>query len=422
MINYEVELFTAMFCWPEQVPLAISALRPDHFEDESWRKLFGAIQKTYDSGVEIDSLHVLDSLISDGMRESDAGELVSRALDGAPVRPNFESYIRKIRDKAQKRRIAALMENTKLRAEAGESADPIFSDTLQGIWDIQDDLPLDPVRTAKDISAELTEQAFTERSSPEETVGIPTGIHELDVRTTGIRAGEFWVAGALPGRGKTSLGLQIGISAASRGIPVLFFSMEMSAAELLRRAAGVEIGARDVRNTRNMSESNWSRFVECTAEIGTLPFFVDESSSLSPVDIAMRARVQIRRHGIKLIIVDYLQLIKSSGRELRERVGASANSLRQLSKQTGVPVIALSQLRRPSDLNDRPSMIDLKESGDIEAHAHTVLLIYMPTGDGDTHTGEDEIIIGKQRNGPIGAIPVYFDKRSLTFKSREIMG
>lgn len=419
MNNFERDFFTALFVWPDEVPVAISALRADHFENEDLRRLFTAFQQTSDAGLAVDTSHVHEALTKAGMGSENAATLIASALNGMPVKANLTSYIEKIRELARKKRLSALMENTKQRAEAGDNPESISTDAVQGIWDIQDDMPLDRVREALEVSRDLATQAFDERNRPESVSGISTGIAYLDSKTTGIRAGELWIAGALPGRGKTALATQVTTYAVTNGIPTLFFSLEMSRTELIRRIAGAQVGAWDVRNPRGMSEATWQKFLAVVADISTWPLFIDDSSSLTPMEIAARSRVAIRRHGIKLIVVDYLQLLRGTGRELRERVGAAANGLRELAKQTGVPVLALSQLRRPSDLNDRPTMIDLKESGDIEAHAHTVLLIYMPMGDDDAPLGEDEIIIGKQRNGPLGSIPVLFEKKTLVFKARE---
>jgi replicative DNA helicase len=120
-----------------------------------------------------------------------------------------------------------------------------------------------------------------------------------------------------------------------------------------------------------------------------------------------------------LVIVDYLQLIKAEGRDRRDVVGEATNQLRNLAKDTGVPVMAMSQLRRPHNINDRPTMIDLKETGDIEAHAHVVLLMYMPLAQGGGFSGEEEIIIGKQREGPTGSVPVMFEGSRAKFWERE---
>jgi replicative DNA helicase len=121
---------------------------------------------------------------------------------------------------------------------------------------------------------------------------------------------------------------------------------------------------------------------------------------------------------VKLIVVDYLQLVRADARDIRERVGKVADALRQLAKAERIPVVLLSQLRRPQNLNDAPTMIDLKESGDIEAHAHVVLLLHVPTGPDGKPTGEDTIIIGKNRNGVRGPVPVTFSPVKLRFYPR----
>ncbi len=145
---------------------------------------------------------------------------------------------------------------------------------------------------------------------------------------------------------------------------------------------------------------------------------MDDAPSLSIQALTARARLYIRRHGVKLLVVDYLRLVQAPGKDLRERLGNATDALRQLAKSEKIAVVALSQLRRPESINARPSMLDLKESGDIEAHAHVVLLIYTPV-ESDSPTGQDEIIIGKNRHGPMGAIEVTFSRERLKFLPRE---
>jgi replicative DNA helicase len=128
----------------------------------------------------------------------------------------------------------------------------------------------------------------------------------------------------------------------------------------------------------------------------------------------------VRRNGVKLVVVDYLRLVRSKGRDLREKVGNVADGLRQLAKNENICVVLLSQLARPGDINERPTMLSLKESGDIEAHANIVLLLYMPVDNKNEPTGEDEIIIGKSREGPLGAIPVLLHKARLQFVGRVV--
>ncbi|PYX67795.1 MAG: hypothetical protein DMG72_24535, partial [Acidobacteria bacterium] len=149
---------------------------------------------------------------------------------------------------------------------------------------------------------------------------------------------------------------------------------------------------------------------------------VDARPSLKIQELLASARLYIRRHGVKLIVVDYLRLVDAPGRELRDRVGYVANALRQLAKSERIGVVLLSQLRRPEGgINGRPTMLDLKESGDIEAHSHVVLLPYLPVGDDGKPIPEDELlIVGKNRNGGVGSLPVYFDERRLQFVERTL--
>jgi replicative DNA helicase len=132
-----------------------------------------------------------------------------------------------------------------------------------------------------------------------------------------------------------------------------------------------------------------------------------------------RARLFIRRHGVELVVVDYLQIVSAPGRDPKERVAYSSNALRQLAKSENVAVVQLSQLARPRDINDRPTMIQLKESGDVEAHSHVVILPYLPTAEDGTLVEEEQVlIVGKNRNGMVGSIPAHFDTARLQFVER----
>lgn len=261
-----------------------------------------------------------------------------------------------------------------------------------------------------------------QRSKSEGLIGLPTGIAGLDEATTGLRPRELWIAGALPGRGKTALGAQIALTNAGRGTPVAFFSLEMSREQLGERFLSNEsrVSASRVRNPRYIEGPQWLSLMQCVSTLEQYPLYVDDSNSLSIETLSARAKLYVRRFGCRLVIVDYLRLVQASGDQIRERVGNVAEGLRQLAKSEDISVLALSQLSRPKDgdINSRPNLLQLKESGDIEASAHTVLLIYMPMSNDDP-TGKDEIIIGKSRNGPMGSVPVFFSRDRLKFFSRE---
>jgi replicative DNA helicase len=252
-------------------------------------------------------------------------------------------------------------------------------------------------------------------------VGLPTGLHGLDENTTGIRDDEYWVIGALPSRGNTVLGVQITATNASQGVPVLFFSHEMTRRQLCRRILPWEskIPAYKIRTPKLMTAADVEHLTAVAAKVAQWPMWIVDPEERTAQDLCAIARLYIRRHGVKLIVVDYLQLLQAPGRELRDRVAYASNVLRGIPKREHVPVVALSQMARPKDGNEnsRPSMIQLRETSYIEAHAHVVLLLYRPKQDG-SWTGEDEIIIAKQREGILGTQPVVLSRDYVRFLER----
>lgn len=327
-----------------------------------------------------------------------------------------------IRDKSLLRHVARLAEATAAAAqEPNQKAERVIANLSDQLLTLTQANRAMSVRTAKQIMHDVCDEMCVQRRH-DGLVGLPTGLPSLDDKTGGIRPGELWVIGALPSRGKTALGVQIGAANVRSGNPTLVFSLEMTGNQVGRRLlanfSGVE--ANKVRNPRYIRDDEWNQMEESAAEISDWPLWVDDASSLTTAQLATRARVFIRRHGVKLVIVDYLMLIQEP-REREQRLKAEriANTLRCVAKDEGVAVIVLSQLRKLSGgINAVPDMNDLKESGNIAADAHVILLIYMPIGDNHQPTGEEEIIIGKQREGWLGALPVYYNRKRLLFEDR----
>jgi replicative DNA helicase len=413
-----ITLFSALFCEPGAIDQAASLIRPEDFPQDDHRRAYSAMLELMQTGKPIDTAHVSAKLQERGMTAIQADELIERLMDGAPIRAQIRNYCGLVRQSSRKRRLMAMAEAALTRARDNVNTAQIIEALQSELWALQSDRPESGPVAARDVVPGFLDHLTARRNRSTELAGLSTGIPELDDFTTGLRPGETWIAGALPGRGKTAFGTQVAVDAANHGVPVLFFSLEMTTEELLCRILGNRFGVWQMR-TLNVSDKTFVEICEHAAGLGTLPLYVDDSSALSATELSARARTAVRERGIKLIVVDYLQLLQGPEREIRERVGNAANTLRQLAKDTGVPVLALSQLRRPPNLNDRPNMTHLKESGDIECHAHTVLLLYSPLKvDTARPTGEDEIIIGKQRNGPLGTLPVVFDTRTLVFKPR----
>ena len=330
---------------------------------------------------------------------------------------------RRVREHAHRRRLLKLCEIAERGVRDGKPIDECLGEVESVLLNIRANNIQSQIFHVKDFALSVVDDLYRAKKRGCDLIGLATGIQALDDATGGIRSGELWIIGALPGRGKTALGLQIAAANAANGVPTLVFSLEMAKELVLQRilAAGSGVKAGRIRNPNFLSERDLRDLQEAAANCAEWPLYVDESSQLTVDELRARAKLFVRRRGVKLIVADYLRLIRAGGRELREQVGNAADCLRRIAKEENIAVVGLSQLKRPENINDRPNMLGLKESGDIEAHAHVCLLLHQPVNESGEFTHEDEIIIGKQRNGPLGTERVIFDHNTLTFISRTHM-
>jgi replicative DNA helicase len=402
-------------------------MKAQDFSLDSHRRIYHAIAELAEAGKPVDALTVTDALIAKGLLEAVGGvgyivTLSDNVTSEMARVANVEHYAELVLDKSRRRQARAAGDRL---VKATEDLSIATSDCIERVQESLLEIEAASGRTAarhvKEFMPEVLRELETQAQN-QGLVGMTTGIPSLDLATGGIRPGELWTIGALPARGKTALGTQIVLASAYAGTPTYVFSLEMQALELGKRflAAKSSLPAIQIRNPQSIKNARWPDLLRTAGEISECPIFVDDRPSLKVQELLASARLYIRRHGVKLVVVDYLRLVEGQGRELRDRVGSVANALRQLAKSERVGVVLLSQLRRPDGgINARPSMLELKESGDIEAHSHVVLLLYLPVGDDDRPIPEDQLlIIGKNRNGGVGSLPVYFDEKRLQFFDR----
>ena len=254
-----------------------------------------------------------------------------------------------------------------------------------------------------------------DRGGSNEITGVATGFIELDKMTSGLQKGDLVIVAGRPSMGKTSFAMNIAEHVAIKeGLPVLIFSMEMSATQLASRMLGSVGRVNQGRlRTGRLSDEEWPRVIQSIGYLSKAPMLIDETGSLNSLELRSRARRMARKYGnVGLIVIDYLQLMSGRGTNSNENrtneISEISRSLKSLAKEMQCPVIALSQLNRSleSRENKRPMMSDLRESGAIEQDADVILFIYRdevyhPETDA---VGIAEIIIGKQRNGPIGPV------------------
>ncbi len=252
--------------------------------------------------------------------------------------------------------------------------------------------------------------------SPGQVRGVPTGFTKLDQMTTGLQAGDLIVIAGRPSMGKTTLAVNIAENAAvGHKVPAAVFSMEMSAEQLtLRMIASLGRVNQSHLRTGQFSDEDWSRINGAIAQLSAAPLYIDETPALTPTEVRARARRLKRERGLGLVVVDYLQLMQVPGtRENRAtEISEISRSLKALAKELQVPVIALSQLNRAVEqrTEKRPVMSDLRESGAIEQDSDVILMIYREEvyDPNTTRKGLADIIIAKQRNGPIGEVCLTF--------------
>lgn len=404
---------------------AAAELSPSHFHLDSHRRLFAAMYDLSAEGKAVDMITLLDHL--GGRRELEAvggAGYISSLTDGVPHMPSIAEYVGITRDKSKRRELLrALERGISYANDPTESTDKCLELIQDALLDIEADSNKTKAQHVNRFTTEVFDSLAKMRKSNGEIIGLSTGISRLDSDTTGVRPGELWVIGGRAGEGKSSLALQIAMANTENGTPTAIFSIEMSKDQILQRAWAAESGveAWKIRDPRRMNPDEWARATRTALKIAEQPLYIDDSSSLTTTELAARARLLIKQHKVELIIVDYVQIIDGEGRDERQRVTRISKALRQLAKDENVGVIALSQLTRPrdGDTNRRPTKFDLKESGSLEADAHTVILIYRPTDNFNEFTGDDELIIGKQRNGPVKAIKASYDTKALFFRERE---
>lgn len=397
--------------------LASTIVGADDFIQAYNRKLWRAMLEVHGRGEPLDCSCVVAQLMRGAQDERMSGDeavnLVMRMMDGAPLKGYVEVYAKRVKDQAAKHRSAKAMELANTRLTEGEDPFWVKEELVDELSQVDTDRLERRDVSLHEAMPETIKALMDRLNGDQAQAGLLTGIPKLDDMTTGIHPDELIIAGGMPGRGKSAFGLQVAYGLISKGIGVYLISLEMSKRQICDRLLKMKFGG-----VLENPGRHWQELCQHAEDLATMPLYINDAASLDAQEIVSYVRLAVSRYKVRLVIVDYLQLIKMpAGKERREAVGDATNALRMVAKDTHVPVLLMSQLRRPANLNDRASMIDLKESGDIEAHAHVVLLMYRPVDEGK-FTGDDEIVIGKQREGPTGIVPVVFVGEYGVFKPR----
>ncbi len=429
-VDAEQSLLGGVMLLPRAWDQIADVVSADDFYRADHRQLFTVIGELTEQNQPPDAVTVGEYLLRQGKLDDAGGQAyLARLVRDTPGAANIRAYARIVRECAMLRQlievggdIAASAYDTEGRAVA-----ELVDLAEQRVFDIADrgqrtGAGFVPVR---DILPGSIDRLDILGQSKDGITGVATGFNELDQRTAGLQAGDLIVVAGRPSMGKTTLALNIAENAAiGHQLATGIFSMEMPKEQVTFRMIG-SIGRvhQSHLRTGRLSDEDWTRVNSAVSMMSGAPIFIDDAPSLTPTEVRARARRLKREHDLGLIVVDYLQLMQVSGStENRATVISEiSRSLKGLARELSIPVIALSQLNRSVEQrNDkRPVMSDLRESGAIEQDADVIIFIYREEvyDAGTQRKGIADIIIGKQRNGPIGEFQLTFKGEFTRFEN-----
>ncbi len=412
---------------------AAEALTPDDFYFEGHRKIFIGMLELSRTFKPIDTLTVANELQNTNELEGLGGlPYVSGLMDGVPRVANIEHYVRIIKEKSTVRRLIHSANEILVRGFSNEEdVHELLNRAERSIFEISQDNVKTGFRKIQDLMSEVYETIEVLSKQKELVTGIATGFIELDTMTSGLQPSDLIIVAARPGLGKTSFALNVGQHAAMMQKTVGIFSLEMAAHQLVHRliCAEARVDSHRVR-TGKLHKEDWQALGKAITRLDKAKIFIDDTPGITVTEMRSKARRLKAEHGLDLLIVDYLQLM-SPGPISRQRyenrqqeISAISRSLKGLAKELKIPVIAISQLSRAPEQrrgDHKPQLSDLRESGSIEQDADVVLFIYRE----DLYSKEEDpeekgiaqIIIGKQRNGPVGIVRLVFIEQWTKFEN-----
>jgi replicative DNA helicase len=405
----------------------VQIVRADNFYTDAHQKIFQAIVTLNDQGHPVD-LVILADLLKEQKQLEDIGgyAYLAELWDAAPTAANAEYYARIVRDKAIVRNlIHAGNEVLRDAYDQTQPADELLEAAERRILEIAQLGVTGQTFTLEQVLHEAYQRIDSRQQRDSQTLsGLPTGYIDLDDKTAGLQNSELIIIAARPSVGKTSFGLNIARHVViEEKAPAFFVSLEQSRIELAERllCCQARVDSHKLRKG-HLGSDDIDKLMEAGDILSRAKLFIDDTPGQGMLRIAANARRLKLRHGIKLVMIDYLQLIDPDNRRdpRQEQVANISRRLKFMARELQIPVVALAQVNRSSEdrQDHRPRLADLRESGSIEADADTVMLLHRPElYEPGQHEGIVEVIIGKQRNGPTGEITLTYLKQFMRFEN-----
>lgn len=403
-------------------------LAEEHFYKPSHQEIFRVLREMRAEGCPIDMISVTERLSRGGLLETIGGaEVVTELFMFVPTASNWRYYAGIITEKSMLRDVIRITGELGARAYEGQmGAEQLVEECESAIMNMRKAL-VGQAETMRHIESGLLEAvnqieaAYKNRGKP---IGMPTGIIDFDRMTCGLKGGQLVIVAARPGNGKTTFAMQAALEMSTRA-PVAVFSLEMNETELCSRllCSQAPINLQSVRNGF-MAKTDMPNLSRAMGELMKRQIYIDDTGALSTLDFRARARRAVLKYGVKAIVVDYLQLMRSLSRRAQENraleVAEISMNLKACAKELNVPVIACAQLNRDAEQRaGRPKLSDLRESGQIEQDADIICFLHRPSKDSEDREERErcELVVAKHRDGPVNTVQLRFEGEFARFQN-----
>ena len=427
-VEAEEALLGSLIIDPDAIFDVAAFLQPSEFYKETNRWIYEAVLALYERHEPVDLITLTDELRKRKQLEEVGGEaLVIGLINIVPTSVNARYYGRIVEAAALRRRmISAASTIANLAYEQKEDINVVIDKAEQALFSISEERTTRDLVPVKEIASGYLDRIEDLHARGDEIIGVPTSFSDLDKILGGLNKSDLIIVAARPGMGKTALQLAIGQAAARRhSRRVAIFSLEMSAEQLVQRMIAAETRIDSQRLRRgDLQEFEWPIFYEAVGRISESQLYIDDTPSISPMQLRTKARRLFAEHGIDLIMIDYLQLMQAehTTNNRVQEISEISRSLKGLARELDIPVVAASQLSRAVEQRQdkRPQLSDLRDSGSIEQDADVVLFIYRDEyykPDDSERPNIAEINIAKHRNGPTAVIDLYWQGQLATFRN-----
>lgn len=428
-LEAEMSILGGILIDNDAINRVLEMLEPEEFYREAHRKIFGAMLELSDRREPCDLITLTDALKRRGDLDSCGGAAyLATLVDYVPTAANITYYCKIVKEKALNRRLITIATDIATRGydEQGDVNESL-DEAQKALFSLAENKLRPQYYPVKDVIKDTFKMLQTLYEKKEQITGTPTGYIDLDHMTAGLQPGDLIIVAARPSMGKTTLALNIASHASAEAkekVGSVIFSLEMGKEQLVMRflssLARVDAGR---MRTGHFLDSDWPKLQRAAATLHNANIFIDDTPAISILELRAKARRLKTEHNIGLIIIDYLQLMRAGANpeSRQQEISEISRSLKALAKELHVPVVALSQLNRSLEnrSDKRPMMSDLRESGAIEQDADVIMFVYREAvycehcrkKDGSctaNHERSAEVIIGKQRNGPIGTVELAF--------------